>query len=102
MQTNYERGRAAEYHVKRLLEEQGYRYIIRSAASHTPIDLLAAKRNLEVLAVQVKVSGYLSENERKQLIEWAEAFHALAVLAGKKRSRWTLIPMSESASLKIR
>lgn len=42
MATPYERGRSAEYTVKRMLEAMGYQWIIRSAASHTPIDLLAS------------------------------------------------------------
>ncbi len=42
MTTNYERGRAAEYACKATLTKKGYPYIIRSAASHTPIDLLAS------------------------------------------------------------
>lgn len=45
----------------------------------------------EILAVQVKVSGYLSGKEKNELIEWAEAFHAVPVLARKKRARWSLV-----------
>ncbi|MEM3549308.1 MAG: hypothetical protein QXJ23_09940 [Thermofilum sp.] len=51
MVTNYERGRAFEYRVKRHLERQGY-FVMRSAGSHFP-DLIAVKDG-EVLAVEVK------------------------------------------------
>ncbi len=82
----YVRGRSAEYWVKGLLEAQGY-LVIRSAASHTPIDLLAAKDGVR-LAVQVKVKGGFTKEERSELIRWAKQFDAKPMLATKKRGRW--------------
>jgi Holliday junction resolvase len=86
--TAYLRGRSAEYRVKGLLEEQGY-LVIRSAASHTPIDLLAAKDGVR-LAVQVKVKGFFTREEKERLIRWAKQFEAKPILATKKRGRWIL------------
>jgi Holliday junction resolvase len=71
-----------------LLEEMGY-LVIRSAGSHTPIDLLAAKEGVR-LAVQVKVRGGLKKKEKKRFLEWAKQFDAKPVLATKKRGRWAL------------
>ncbi len=90
MTTNYERGRAAEYAVKATLTKKGYRYIIRSAASHTPIDLLASNGS-ETLGVQVKKGRKASPKERAELKEWARAFGAKAYLVWNRsrgRYRW--------------
>ena len=86
--SSYVRGRSAEYWVKAMLEGQGY-LVIRSAASHTPIDLLAAKGG-ERLAVQVKVKSGFTREEKAELIKWAEQFGAKPILATKKRGRWIL------------
>ena len=95
MTTPYELGRCAEYTVKRMLEGMGYRWIIRSAASHTPIDLLASDGN-NILAVQCKVRGYLNPEDRKMLLEWADRFKPM--LAGKKKGRWRLeVPPSQGS-----
>ena len=82
----YARGRSGEYWVKGLLEDQGY-LVIRSAASHTPIDLLAAKDGVR-LAVQVKVKSGFTKEEKSELIRWAEQFGAKPILATKRRGRW--------------
>lgn len=89
--TNYKRGRSAEYKVKRRLEALGYRWIIRSAASHTPVDLLCSNGS-EILAVQVKagLSPYISQREKRSLIKWAECFNAKPILARRRGGRWVL------------
>ncbi len=89
--TPYERGRAAEYAVKRILEARGFRWILRSAASHSPLDLLASN-GTEILGVQVKGSStpYVSKLAKEELIQWAERFKAKPVIARKKRGRWRL------------
>jgi len=84
----YVRGRSAEYWVKGLLEAQGY-LVIRSAASHTPIDLLAAKDGVR-LAVQVKVKSGFTKEEKAELLKWAEQFGAKPILATKRKGRWVL------------
>ncbi len=91
MRTPYERGRSAEYTVKRMLQEMGYRWVIRSAASHSPIDLLASN-GIETLAVQCKVGGYISAVEKGMLIEWALKLNARPCLARKNKSgRWVVL-----------
>ena len=69
-----------------MLEDQGY-LVIRSAASHTPIDLLAAKDGVR-LAVQVKVKGGFTKGEKEKLLRWAKRFEAKPILATKRRGRW--------------
>jgi Holliday junction resolvase len=81
--------------VKQLLQRIGYRFIIRSAASHTPIDLLVARVSnpkVERLAVQVKGGqrGSISKDELNELRQWAKAFGAIPVLAKKRKKRWVL------------
>jgi Holliday junction resolvase len=76
------RGRSAEYWVKGLLEDLGY-VVIRSAASHTPMDLLAARHGVR-LAVQVKVKSRFTRDEREELLRWAKHFEAKPILATKK------------------
>lgn len=58
--------------------------MIRSAASHTPIDLLAARDGLR-LAVQAKLKGVFTKEEKEQLLRWAKHFDAKPILATKKR-----------------
>ena len=113
MQTNYEKGRNAEYYVINILEKRGYK-CVRSAGSHTPIDILAAKgkslaskkdtpilkghnyiRENEalnaVLAVQVKASeeNKMTLEEKFKLIEWARLFNAVPIEASKVDGRWS-------------
>ncbi len=85
--------------MKRMLETTGYQYVIRSAASHTPIDLLAPNDS-ETLAVQVKggSNGRISGEEWRELVEWASVFKAEPVLAKKRRARWGVVKV-ESLSL---
>ncbi|MCP8310415.1 MAG: hypothetical protein L6N95_01505 [Candidatus Methylarchaceae archaeon HK01B] len=89
MQTEYKKGRAEEYYVKGLLEEKGYRYIMKSAGSHTPIDLLASN-GLETLAVQVRRVSHINQEEREKLCDWARIFHACPVLAVNIKDRWRI------------
>ena len=97
MESLYVKSRNAEYYVKRLLETMGYRWILRSDASHTPIDLLASDGNV-IIAVQCKVRGYLNQEDRKMLVEWAERSKAKPMLAGKKGGRWRLDALPYPAS----
>jgi len=89
MTTTVAKGRLAEYYVKRLLERRAYSYIIRSHASHTPIDILASN-GTEIVAVQVKQGGYISQEEKSSLIEWAGKFKAIPCFARKERGRWVV------------
>jgi Holliday junction resolvase len=62
-----------------LLERLGYK-VIRSAASHGPIDIIAGIHDGDRRAIAVKYGKkpYIPPEERKRLKEWAEAFAAKA------------------------
>ena len=93
MTTSYERGRNAEYTVKRMLQDKGY-FVLRSAGSHTPIDLLAGNGK-DRLAVQVKYGGSLSAEAKKELLKLAKTFDATPILTRRKKGRWILTTMQE-------
>lgn len=52
MTTNYEQGRAAEYAAIRALEKEGF-IAIRTAGSHSPVDILAWN-DKEIRFIQIK------------------------------------------------
>ena len=87
--TAYWKGRWNEYYVERLLRGMGYRYVIRSHASQGPGDLLVSNGK-EIMYVQVKEHGNISDKERVRLVEWASAFHAIPALAYKRKRRWRI------------
>lgn len=71
----YNRGRAREYRVMELLRSEGW-VVGRSAGSHSPVDIFAAKEG-KVLLVQVKSnSARVAREELMELVKWAEAFNA--------------------------
>lgn len=63
--TNYHRGAYFERRVQRYYEKLGY-LVIRSAGSHSPIDLVALKAG-EVKLIQCKVNGVIRVAARQQL-----------------------------------
>lgn len=65
MSTMYARGADFERLVKKSYEEQGY-LVIRSAGSHSPVDLVAMQKGLTVL-IQCKLSGVLTKDDRAAL-----------------------------------
>jgi len=79
---SYAKGRGFEYRVKELFEKNGH-LVIRAAASR-PIDLVCMKDG-EAILVECKVRGYLSEDERERIIEYAKRSGAKAMLATKKK-----------------
>jgi len=71
----YNRGRAKEYRVMEMLRKEGW-VVGRSAGSHSPVDVFAAKEG-SVLLVQVKsAKARVSKDELVELVKWAEAFNA--------------------------
>jgi len=71
----YERGRAKEYRVMEMLKKDGW-VVGRSAGSHSPVDIFAAKEG-RVLLVQVKTgTARVGVEELRELVKWAEAFNA--------------------------
>ncbi|MBO3804329.1 MAG: hypothetical protein JTT11_10780 [Candidatus Brockarchaeota archaeon] len=82
----YRRGRALEYRAIEALRKEGW-LCIRSAASHSPIDIVAGKDG-RVLFVQVK--GPRSKMPRSELDElraWAEKFGASAEVWRRRRAK---------------
>lgn len=75
MVTQYSRGRAKEYRAMELLRKDGW-VVGRSAGSHSPVDIFAAKEG-KVLLVQVKNgSARVVPEELRELVKWAQAFAA--------------------------
>ena len=56
------------------------------AGSHTPIDLISGKARI-VFAVQVKQGGYISKEEKLELIQWARTFIAIPYGSSKGRKQ---------------
>jgi Holliday junction resolvase len=89
--TPYYRGRSREYQVIRKLRSEGW-LCSRSAASHGPVDVFAAKEG-KVILIQVKSGkGRLSQADKEVLRVWAEAYHGRAeAWFFRKRSKETVI-----------
>lgn len=96
--SNYISGRNAEYTIKKLLISTGFTYVIRSAGSHTPVDLIATDGR-SIMAVQVKKGSYISRDEKALFYKWGKAFGAKPMLATKKDGRWTLTEVKPSSSV---
>jgi len=72
---NYNKGRSKEYRAMELLRTEGW-VVARSAASHSPVDIFAARLGTTLL-VQVKSGkARVKADEAKELVKWAEAFNA--------------------------
>lgn len=65
MTTNYAKGRAREYRTKKKLESQGY-IVIRSAGSHSPIDLVAIHPEFkQIVFIQCKPRKFSKKEEQR-------------------------------------
>jgi Holliday junction resolvase len=71
--TNYSRGADFERTVKADLEEMGF-FVVRSAGSHGAVDLLALSLH-DQWAVQCKINGKMTPDERKKLLAVANVCH---------------------------
>lgn len=58
---NYVNGRSFEYRVRDLFEAKGY-FVMRSAGSRTPVDLVALKDG-EILLIQCKRHGVIGSED---------------------------------------
>ena len=77
--TPYHRGRSREYQVLKLLRKEGW-LCSRSAMSHGPIDVFAARNGKDRL-IQVKSgTGRMSSDDKIQLKHWAKSFKAYGEL----------------------
>jgi Holliday junction resolvase len=71
--SRYSKGRAKEYRVMSMLRNMGW-LVTRSAASHGPVDIIAAKKG-RVLLIQVKSGkSRVSKDEFSELVKWGENF----------------------------
>ena len=80
--SKYSVGANFERAVKKKLEKENW-FVLRSAGSHSIVDLVCF-RGGEVRLVQCKVDGYLSPNERKQILELAAQNGFCAYLAKRE------------------
>jgi Holliday junction resolvase len=88
MTTNYARGRRKEYAAMHELSDRGW-LVARSAMSHGPFDIFAAREGTRLM-VQVKSGkGRLDRAGRRELRRWAKEFNAEAQLwtFGKRRKK---------------
>lgn len=76
--SKYRNGRAFEYKVRDVLKDRGY-FVVRSAGSKSPADLIAINSK-GVLLVQCKRSGRLGIAEWNQLYELAESVKAIPLM----------------------
>ena len=81
--SNYSRGRDLEYAVKHKLEDLGYK-CIRTAGSHSPLDVLAARKG-ERLGIQAKLGGSISSKEWNELWEWCDAYEFQPLIVERDR-----------------
>lgn len=68
---SYQRGSNFERQVQHKLEEQGY-YVMRSAGSHTVVDVMAIKED-SILLIQCKTSNVENIPDLKQLLKSFES-----------------------------
>ena len=83
--SNYDIGRKFEGRVKRHYESEGW-FVIRSAGSHSLIDLVAL-RSGEVVLIQCKTDGVLSPLEREQLRTLASVSLCQVVMISREGRR---------------
>jgi len=84
--TPYTRGRSREYQVLRKLRQEGW-LCSRSAASHGPVDIFAARDGI-ILMVQVKSGkGRATEEERRTLVQWGKAYRATVEIWKYRKGR---------------
>lgn len=73
---NYNRGRAFEYRVKKHLEKKGY-FVVRSAGSKSPFDLVAISRRVrypDIMLIQCKYGTKIGKKERDNLYSMTNEF----------------------------
>ena len=78
----YISGRTFEYKVKSFLEGQGY-FVVRSAGSHSPVDLVAVDSLGQVLFVQCKLKGAMTKKEQKDFAGFTNKYNCTPIFAYK-------------------
>jgi Holliday junction resolvase len=90
---NYRRGADFERRVCKYFDKRGY-FTVRSAGSHSPIDLVAIKGG-EVKLIQCKIDGVLSVAERQQLQELARESQCQVLLIYREDRKMRALPIKE-------
>jgi Holliday junction resolvase len=80
MVTNYQRGATFERRVKKDLEECGY-FVVRSAGSKSPVDLVGIKNGMCVLYQCKYGSGVMSKKERERFNKLCRDLYCAGYLA---------------------
>ena len=96
MNRNYKNGRALEYRAKKRLEERGW-FVVRSAGSHSPVDLVAVKPDQRPLGVQCKLGSGFTSKERLALRDFCLDMGMTPVLC-EKGLRFTFLNAEEVAA----
>lgn len=81
----YAKGRSFEYRMRNYYRKQGY-FVLRSAQSKGPADLVALKKN-EILFIQCKLGGWINKKEKEKLILLAKSVGAIPILATRPKFR---------------
>jgi len=87
---SYRYGRSLEYRLMRMLREKDNCVCVRSAGSHTPIDIIAGNGN-QVWGIQVKGGKrpYISRKDLEELAEWCNKLKIQPLVAVyRKGKRW--------------
>jgi len=92
----YNRDRHFKSRVKKFFQRQGW--LIWGALPNSPVDLVCF-RDGEVRLVQCKIDGYLSPNEREQLLELAAQNGFCAYLVKRERKKLIFVELTNSKSL---
>jgi len=93
-QTNYTKGREVEYLARDLLVSKGYQ-VLRSAGSHSPIDLIAWQDTGHPLLVQVKRNKIPLDRTARVAQKYRDDIGALRTMArptGSTVELWVWTP----------
>lgn len=82
--TRYQSGARFERRVKRHYESLDY-FVVRSAGSHSPVDLVAIKKDKAILFIQCKSNGRVTPKERDELISAANRAGAIPLIVWRTK-----------------
>jgi len=95
--SKYSVGANFERRVKAKLEKENW-FVLRSAGSHSVVDLFCF-RDGEVRLVQCKVDGYISPNEREQLLGLAAQNGFCAYLVKREGKELIFVELTPQSRL---
>lgn len=81
--TKYSKGARFENEVKDILVEDDW-LVVRAAGSHGIIDVLAVKYGV-IWGIQCREGGYITPDERKEIIALARKHKATPIVASKQK-----------------